>query len=639
MRIALAQTNPTIGDIRGNTEMLRRSIREAGERDADLVVFPEMAILGYPPKDLLLKPAVIEQSEEAVRELAAECVKIAAIIGFPMPCEKSPGRSLYNAAAFCQGGLIAHRHLKSLLPTYDVFDELRYFEPGPRVDLTTFQGVKLGISICEDMWNDSELFARPLYQDNPIDELATLGAQLFINCSASPFVVGKHDFRAKLIGHAAKRFGLPVLYCNQVGGNDELVFDGCSCAFDAQGNLIAQAKAFAEDLLIVDLPELGFSDGARPTSCGGVSWSVGEGAAEAVAEGRDEAEATAASTGHLDHPSAWASPASSASAPSNVAASTTGSARTPAASTAPKGRIEPICRGIESVYHALVLGLRDYCRKCGFKAVVLGLSGGIDSALTAALAVAALGKENVRGVAMPSRFSSDHSVSDAKDLAARLGIQFDVVIIEPAHAAFESMLKPIFNGLEPGVAEENVQARVRGVTLMAMSNKFGSLLVTTGNKSELAVGYCTLYGDMAGGLAILSDVPKTMVWQLSRWINESESSPLRQAYGKPVIPESSITKVPSAELRPDQTDQDSLPPYDVLDQIIERYVEREQSARQIIEETSIDVQTVLRMVRLIDLNEYKRKQAAPGLKVTGRAFGFGRRMPIAQRYDARHSGI
>ncbi len=579
MKIALAQINPTVGDIAGNSALIRRFIDDAASRDADLVVFPELAILGYPPKDLLLKPALIARCVEAMNDLAAHCTKTAAIIGYACPSDKSVGRSLFNAAAFCRDGTIVHRHVKSLLPTYDVFDERRYFEPGPRIDLTAFQGVRLGISVCEDMWNDEELFEHPLYHDNPIDELAEQGAQLFINSSASPFVVGKHDFRIRLMSHAARRYRLPLLYCNQVGGNDELVFDGCSCAFDAEGNLIAQAKGFEEDLLMVDLPELGHASSGRPVSCGGVSWE------------------------------------------------------------ASVNRIAAHATGVESIHHALVLGLRDYCRKCGFKSVVLGLSGGIDSALTAALAVAALGKENVRGVTMPSRFSSKGSVGDAADLAARLGIRFDIVPIEPAHAAFEAMVKPIFEGRKPDVAEENIQARVRGVILMALSNKFGCMLVTTGNKSELAVGYCTLYGDMAGGLAVISDVPKTIVWELARWINTSPDSPLRKQYGTPVIPDASITKVPSAELRPNQTDQDSLPTYEVLDQIVERYVERDQSASQIIAESGIDAETVLRMVRLIDLNEYKRKQAAPGLKVTGRAFGFGRRMPIAQRYDPRHAAL
>lgn len=561
MRIALAQINPTVGDIAGNARLIALQIDQARRQGAQLVVFPELAIIGYPPKDLLLKPAAIDQSEAAIASLASGCQDIAAIIGYPCRAQGQAGLALHNAAAFCHGGRVVHRHIKSLLPTYDVFDERRYFEPGPAVDIVDFRGIKLGISVCEDLWNERDMFSRQLYHDNPIEQLAATGAGLFINCSASPFVLRKHEFRLKLFAHTVKRFRLPLLYCNQVGGNDELVFDGNSCAFDAAGRLIAQAKDFEPDLLLVDLPDT--------------------------------------------------------TPPSPIA-----------------NRIETPKAGLESVYHALVLGLRDYCRKCGFRSAVVGLSGGIDSALTCALAVAALGRDNVRGIAMPSRFSSPHSIADAKELAARLGVAFDIVPIEAPHQAFEQVLEPLFRGRSPDTTEENVQARIRGTILMAVSNKFGSLLVTTGNKSEIAVGYCTLYGDMAGGLAILSDVPKTLVWQLARWVNDDPASPLRLQYGRAVIPESSITKVPSAELRPNQTDQDSLPPYEMLDQIIERYVEREQSAPQIIAETGFDPATVVRVVRLIDTNEYKRKQAAPGIKVTGRAFGFGRRMPIAQRFDS-----
>jgi NAD+ synthetase len=561
MRIALAQINPTVGDVAGNAQQIQQAIHAARDAGAKLVVFPELATLGYPPKDLLLKPVAVEQSVAAVQKLAGECVGIAAIIGYVCPSESKRGRSLYNAAAFCADGRIACRHVKSLLPTYDVFDEHRYFEPGPRVDLTPYNGIDLGISICEDLWNDDDLIGRRLYHDNPIQELAKRGAKLFINSSASPFVMGKPEFRAKLFSSSAKRYGLPLLYCNQVGGNDELVFDGHSCAFDAQGNLIAHARGFATDLLIVDVPL----------------------------------------------------PGNGVPAPS---------------------RVEPQVQGLRSTYEALTLGLRDYCRKCGFKSIVLGLSGGIDSALCAALAVGALGKDKVRGVAMPSRFSSDHSVNDAREVAARLGIAFDIVPISGPHDAFENLLAPVFAGLPRDASEENVQARVRGVILMAISNKFGSLLVTTGNKSELAVGYCTLYGDMAGGLAVISDVPKTMVWDLSRWINTADDSPLRQQYGKAVIPDNSITKAPSAELRPNQTDQDSLPPYDLLDAIVERYVVREHSTRQIIADLpQVDPAVIKHVIKLIDRNEYKRKQSAPGLKITGRAFGFGRRMPIAMRFD------
>ncbi len=570
MRIALAQINPTVGDINGNSRLILDAIRCSRDKGVKLVIFPELAIIGYPPKDLLLKPAVIDACTRAVETIAKECRGIAALIGHPCPSDNVRGRMLYNAATLCHDGKPRHRRVKSLLPTYDVFDEHRYFEPGPDVQITPFGDLQLGISICEDLWNDRGIVSRLLYNDNPINELARRGADLFINCSASPFTIGKQAHRMNLIRNAARRHGLPVLYCNQVGGNDELVFDGGSCVVGPDGELIGQAKDFEEDLLIVDVPVV--------CSGGGDAKSRGPG------------------------PGAQA-------------------------------KMETLRTGIASAYQALVLGLRDYCRKCGFKSVVLGLSGGIDSAVSCALAVAALGKENVRGVAMPSRYSSDGSETDADALAQNLGIMMQTVAIEPAHAAFEQMLAPVFEGTDPGVAEENIQARSRGVLLMAISNKFGSMLVTTGNKSELAVGYCTLYGDMAGGLAVISDVPKTMVYDLARWINDDPDSPLRQTYGKPVIPIGSITKPPSAELREDQTDQDSLPAYEVLDEIIERFVEQEQSAKQIIDETCFDADVVKRMVRLIDLNEYKRKQAAPGLKITGRAFGFGRRMPIAQRYN------
>jgi NAD+ synthase (glutamine-hydrolysing) len=559
MRVALAQLNPTVGDVAGNAELIRDAIEQARQAGAQLVVFPEMTVMGYPPKDLLLKPVAIEQSVEAVEQLAGLCTDIAAIIGYVCPSDRLAGRALYNAAAVCHGGRVVARVIKSLLPAYDVFDEHRYFEPGPGNDIAMISGRKLGISICEDLWNDDDHVSRRLYHINPIKDLAERGADVFINCSASPFVMGKPMYRQRLFSASARRYGLPLLYCNQVGGNDELVFDGHSCAFDATGQLIAQARGFEADLLIVDLP----------------------------ADGQG-------------------SPA----------------------------RIEPAMEDLETAYHALVLGLRDYCVKSRFKSIVMGLSGGIDSALSCALAVGALGSENVRGVAMPSRFSSEGSISDARDLASRLNVPFDVVPIEKPHRAMDELLTPLFAGRAPDATEENVQARIRGIILMALSNKFGSLLVTTGNKSELAVGYCTLYGDMAGGLAVLSDVPKTVVWQLSRWINESPRSPLRRQFGRAVIPDNSIHKPPSAELRPDQTDQDSLPPYELLDQIIERYVEREQSTRQIIEALpQADPQEVHRVIRLIDRNEYKRKQAAPGLKITGRAFGFGRRMPIVQRFD------
>ena len=619
MRIALAQLNPTVGAIADNTARIRRAIADAAEAGAALVVLPELAVIGYPPKDLLLKPAVIDQCEAAIEAIAADCEQVAAIVGYPARSTRSRGRTLHNAAAFCAQGQVQQRHFKSLLPTYDVFDEHRYFEPGAEVDLTAFDGRQLGISICEDLWNEQRLFTRQLYHDNPIDKLAAAGAHLFVNCAASPFVVRKQAFRVKLMGHIARRNQLPLVYCNQVGGNDELIFDGASCAFDANGTLLAQGKAFEEDLLIVDLPV--------------------DSAASAEA-----AEATASSASATGSQSGASSPAN---APATAAPAKARSRQTSATATeadngqpAPRGaasdqanRLEPYPEDPADAFHALTTGLRDYVRKCGFQSVVLGLSGGIDSAMTAAVCVAALGPAQVRGITMPSRYSSAGASDDSKRLAENLGIDFDSVPIESPHAAFENLLQPFFAGRPRDVTEENLQARIRGMILMAFSNKLGAMLVTTGNKSEIAVGYCTLYGDMAGGLAVLSDVPKTTVWRLARWVNDSPESPLRQQFGGPVIPEDTITKAPSAELREDQKDQDTLPPYDVLDPIIERYVEREQPVDRIVEQTGVDHATVHQIAKLIDRNEYKRKQMPPGLKITSRAFGFGRRMPIAQRFD------
>ncbi len=524
--------------------------RDAG---ATLAIFPELSVIGYPPKDLLLKPQFIDDNTRAVQMLASKATGIDFIVGYAARNEQPVGRPLHNAVAVIRNGQVSSIHYKTLLPTYDVFDESRYFEPGPlnqRNQLIRIGDLPVGLSICEDLWNDERLIQRRLYHQNPIADLTSAGAQVMINASASPFVVGKHDFRIALFGGQARQFGRPLIYVNQVGGNDELVFDGNSCVFDAQGNVIAHAKDFEEDLITVELP----------------------------APGNSRAEAA---------------------------------------------RVTSYSKGIESIYRALVLGLQDYVRKCGFKSVVIGLSGGIDSALTATLAVKALGKDRVVGVAMPSRFSSDHSVNDARDLASNLGIGLHIIPIQQVHQAYEQTLAEVFAGRAPDVTEENLQARVRGAILMAISNKFNHLLLTTGNKSEIAVGYCTLYGDMCGGLAVISDVPKTMVWELSRWINENE--------GCEIIPRSSIEKVPSAELRPNQTDQDSLPPYDVLDAIMYRYVEEDKGPTQIIAE-GFDAATVQRVIRLIDRSEYKRRQMAPGLKVTSRAFGFGRRMPIAQNY-------
>lgn len=550
MRIAMAQLNPIVGDIAGNTQNILHAIARAKDQGAGLVIFSELAVIGYPPRDLLLKPVVLEQMAAAVDHISRQCVGITALVGFVEQNTAAVGRTLRNAAAFLRDGAIVAKGYKSLLPTYDVFDETRYFEPAPQLQIVPFENHKIGISICEDLWNDEQVVARQLYPVNPVARMAEAGADMLVNLSASPYVMGKNTFRRKLIAHQAQRWKLPVVYVNQVGANDELIFDGNSMAVDANGRMLAQAKDFQEDIVTFDLP-------ARDTS---------------------------------------------------------------------QELLEPR-QGMESLHAALVMGLRDYAEKCGFAKVVLGLSGGIDSAVVAAIAVEALGRESVLGVALPSRYSSEQSLIDARQLAAALAIKLDVIPIEEVHHAMEHTLEGLFKGTQPGLAEENIQARLRGNILMALSNKFGYLLLTTGNKSEIATGYCTLYGDMCGGLAVISDVPKTMVYPLAHEINRQWVKAGRQA----PIPESSLKKAPSAELRPNQTDQDSLPPYSVLDAILERYVELEQSAQNIVA-AGFDELTVRRVIQMVDSNEYKRKQMPPGLKVTSRAFGFGRRMPIAQRY-------
>ena len=545
MRIALAQLDPIVGDIAGNARRIAEAIKRAGAAGADVAVFSELSLCGYPPRDLLLKSAFIEQNLRAIEDLARQCTTTAALVGFARPSDKPTGRRLYNAAALLAGGRVAGVHVKSLLPTYDVFDETRYFEPGPAPEALELPAGRLGVTICEDLWDPMAL-GRQLYSEDPAAALAGLNVDVIINMSASPYQVDKLATKRSLLARQARRVGKPIVYVNQVGGNDELIFDGASWAVDAEGRRIAQCRRFEEDLVIVDL--------ASPP-------------AEPPPEVPD---------------------------------------------------------GIAALKLALELGLRDYVHKCGFTNVVLGLSGGVDSALVAVLAADALGPSNVLALSMPSRYSSEHSKSDAAALAKNLGIRYEAVPIESMHAAGEAGLAEIFAGTTPGLAEENLQARIRGAVVMAVSNKFGHLALTTGNKSELSTGYCTLYGDMCGGLAVIGDVPKTSVYALCRYINQ-------QAGGQR-IPEGILTKPPSAELKPNQTDQDTLPPYDLLDEILARYVEQEKDVSQIAAE-GFDAELVRRIARMVDRSEYKRRQGAPTLKVTGRAFGTGRRLPIAQRYN------
>lgn len=542
MRIALAQLNTTVGDIAGNEGLVLEAYRRGVEAQVELVLTPELSLTGYPPRDLLLRESFIRANQAALERLAAAVGEVGLIVGFVGENPVRPGRLLTNAAALLHRGRVVAIRTKTLLPTYDVFDEDRYFEPASENAVIHWEGRRLGLTICEDIWNDAEFGVQRRYRPDPAAALVASGAQILINLSASPWQLGKEQRRSALLRSLARRHQVPVVYCNLVGGNDELVFDGRSLAFNSAGGCLGEAAHFSSDFLIVDTE----ASGDCP-----------------LAPLADEA----------------------------------------------------------LLHDALVLGMRDYVGKCGFRSVVLGLSGGIDSALVAALAVDALGAENVRGLALPTQFSSAGSIDDARSLAENLGIRFDVVPIQGSFEALKRQMEPLFEGRPEDTAEENLQARLRGVTLMAMSNKFGSLLLTTGNKSELAVGYCTLYGDMCGGLAVISDLPKTWVYRVSRWMNRDRE----------IIPSSSITKAPSAELRPNQTDQDSLPPYEVLDAILEAYVVEDRPAAEIIA-TGFSEADVRRVVRLIDLSEYKRRQAAPGLKVTSRAFGVGRRQPVAQRW-------
>src|SRR5437867_8813571 len=548
MKIGFAQINPTVGDLSGNFEKIIGSYERLAADGAELVLTPELAVPGYPPQDLVFKSRFVPENLQVLDKLHSRVGNAALLVGF-VDRNEGRGKPFHNAAALLETGKPIGKSHKSLLPTYDVFDEDRYFEPAGRVEPFDFGGKKIGVTICEDIWTEHYL-PRPFYDIEPVRGLIDQGAQIIVNLSASPFTLHKPAIRHEMVAALARAYQRPICYCNAVGGNDQLVFDGNSIAVNASGSLIAQLPPFREHEQIVDTHST------------------------VAVEFREES--------------------------------------TP-----------------EQLFAALSLGLRDYLRKCNFKSAVLGLSGGVDSAVTAVIAVDVLGAENVTGVSMPSPYSSRGSIDDSLALARNLGIKCLEIPITDSYKVFKAQFEEIFKGLPENETEENMQPRLRAMTLMALSNKFGHLLLTTGNKSELAVGYCTMYGDMAGGLAVISDVPKTMVYELARWINSDYSS--RRGAKRDIIPRSTIEKAPSAELKPNQKDQDTLPSYEILDEILRLYVEENLSARDIITH-GFDEKTVRWVQRRVDLNEYKREQAAPGRKVTSRALGVGRRMPIAQKY-------
>lgn len=560
MKIAIAQLNPTVGDLTANSQRILNAAEKAVEAGCHLLLTTELSLTGYPPRDLLIRPSFIDAATEKLQQLAIDLPpQIAVLVGTiqqNLDYQTKGGNPIFNSAALLETGKVKQYFQKRLLPTYDVFDEDRYFEPGLESDFFVLENtLKIGVTICEDLWNDELFWGKRNYPCNPFQDLAHLEVDLVVNLSASPYQVGKQKFRQSLISHTAKRYNIPILYANQVGGNDDLIFDGCSFAFNKNGDKILSLKPFETDFAVIEF------------------------------ETKTQ-DLIANSTQNQD--------------------------------------IKLIENEDQEIWLALVLGVKDYVQKCGFSKVVLGLSGGIDSALVAAIATEALGAENVLGVLMPSPYSSDHSIQDALELANHLGIQTQTLPIGNLMQIFDKTLEPMFAGTSFGLAEENLQSRIRGTLLMAVSNKFGHLLLTTGNKSEMAVGYCTLYGDMNGGLAVIADVPKTRVYSLCSWLN--------QYHGKEIIPHHVLVKPPSAELKPGQVDQDSLPPYEILDDILYRLVEKHQSLAEIVE-AGHEETVVKKVIRLVMIAEFKRRQAAPGLKISDRAFGTGWRMPIAKALD------
>jgi NAD+ synthase/NAD+ synthase (glutamine-hydrolysing) len=545
VKIALGQINPTVGDFSGNAAKIIDYSRRARDAGAGMILFPELSICGYPPRDLVERPWFVRQNRESAERIAAETVGIAVICGMVTPADSDTGKSVRNSAVLLMDGKVAFTQSKMLLPTYDVFDEMRNFAPARKQELFPFCGNRMAITICEDAWNDKLFWPKRLYVIDPVESLIQAGGNFVLNISASPFWLGKREFRRDMLASIARQHKVPVALVNQVGGNDSLVFDGSSLVLNREGEVIAQGRSFEEDLIYFDSQSL------------------------------------------------------------------TGDVR------------EQIAGEEGSAYGALVVGTRDYMHKCGFTKAIIGLSGGIDSALTAVIATDAIGAENVIGVGMPGPYSSQGSIDDARALARNLGIRFELLSINPAYEAYRQILQQVFSAHKEDVTEENIQSRARGTLLMALSNKFGAIVLSTGNKSELGVGYCTLYGDMVGGLAVISDVPKTLVYRLSHYVNSR----------RPVIPHASLEKPPSAELRPDQKDSDSLPPYEVLDAVLEDYVEDSQSAEQIAARHGFDVDLVRRVMRMVDRAEYKRQQAAPGLKISPKAFGYGRRFPIAAKSE------